>query len=272
MKQSARGLKYPLKRVEEGDKKKEVKILFFDVETSPNLSWIWGHYEQNAIKHKQKRKIIAVSWKWHKKKMVHSMCIPDFYGYHNGIKNNERLIRKLHSLFCSADVLVGQNSDNFDIKMANAEFIKFGLNPPPPYKTIDTLKIAKRNFRFNSNKLDDLGDELGVGRKLKHTGFDMWEDCMAGKKDAWDLMIKYNKQDVVLLEKVYLKFRAWVKNHPNMNAFDARPLCTTCRSNAIMRRGWVFSKAGNRQRYQCQDCGNWMTGKLQKLEHEMLPS
>ena len=273
MRVSAKGLPSPLKRVEDGDeKKKKVKILFFDIETSPNIVYTWGYYEQNVIKVIKERKIISVAWKWYGNKTVHSMCIPDFYGYNNCIKNNERLIRKLHSLFCSADVLVGQNSDNFDIKMANSEFVQYGLTPPPPHKTIDTLKVARSKFRFNSNKLNDIGIRLGLGEKIKTGGFELWENCMAGKKDAWALMVKYNKQDVVLLEKVYLKFRGWVKNHPNMNAFDLRPVCTTCKSNNILKRGWFFSKIGRRHRYQCYDCGNWMVGQLIKAKHEKMPS
>jgi hypothetical protein len=43
-------------------------------------------------------------------------------------------------------------------------------------------------------------------------------------KQAWDMMKKYNIQDVVLLEKVYEKMLSWIRNHPNHNRFTVRVL------------------------------------------------
>ena len=169
------------------------KILFIDIETSPNIAYVWGKYEQNTLgDYLQERMIISVAWKWLGKSKVESMCIPDFYGYKKSPTKNKKLIEKLHSLFCAADIIVAQNGDNFDTKMANTEFIQYGLTPPPPYKTVDTLKIARSKFRFNSNKLDDLGNRLGLGRKIHTGGFNLWVDCLRGKKEAWDKMVKYN--------------------------------------------------------------------------------
>jgi len=241
------------------------KVLLFDLETSPNIAYVWGKYEQNVIgDFLKERMIISVAWKWLNEKTVHASSIPDYYGYKPNPTKNKKLIEKIHSLFMSADILVGQNGDNFDIKRANAAFIEHGLMPPHPHKTIDTLKVARAKFDFNSNKLDDLGAKLGLGRKLKTGGFDLWKGCLDGDKASWAKMVEYNKQDVVLLEKIYLKFRPWIKNHPNMNVFDASNGCSSCKSTKLRRRGFSMTKKGRRQQYQCLSCGAWMTGEFTK--------
>jgi RNase_H superfamily len=246
------------------------KVLFIDIETSPNIAYVWEKYEQDVLgDFIKERMIISFAWKWAGSPKVEARAIPDYYGYKANPSNNKKLIEFLHSLFSAADIIVAQNGDAFDIKMANAEFIQYGLTPPPPYKTVDTLKVARAKFRFNSNKLDDLGKRLGIGRKIHTGGFGLWVGCIQGKKKSWDKMVKYNKQDVVLLEKIYLKLRPWMTNHPNMNVFDGIPACTVCKSTRLTRQGWCMTTMGRRRQYQCQNCGKWSTGKLEKSGLEL---
>ena len=79
-----------------------------------------------------------------------------------------------------------------------ARFLYHKLPPPSPFKSIDTVKVARRYFNMNSNKLDDIGRYLGLGRKVVHTGWDLWKRCFNGDRSAWQEMISYNTQDVVL--------------------------------------------------------------------------
>lgn len=240
------------------------RILLFDIETSPNVAYVWEKYEQNVIgDFIRERMIISVAWKWLHEKTVHSMCIPDFYGYKSKKLQNKKLIEKLHSLFSAADILVAQNGDNFDIKMANAEFIQYGLKPPPPHKTVDTLKVARSKFRFNSNKLDDLGARLGLGRKVKTGGFDLWLGCLRGEKSSWDRMSFYNKNDVILLEKIYYKLRPWMTNHPNLNVFDGGQGCPYCKSTHVNSQGFQLMPTGRKRRWHCMDCGKWSKGAFE---------
>jgi len=247
-----------------GPEIKRPRVFIFDLETTPNLAYVWGKYEQDVIgDFVKERMIMSIAWKFLGEKKVQTLSIPDFYGYNKPITENKKLIVQIHKLFCLADVLVGQNGDNFDIKMANAEFVQYGLKPPPPQRSVDTLKIAKAKFRFNSNKLDDMAARLGIGRKMKTGGFDLWKACMEGKKTAWTKMIKYNKRDVEILEKLYIRFRPWMKNHPNLNMADGSSGCVSCKSAHIAPRGWFFTQVGRKQRYKCLDCGRWMLGKLE---------
>jgi hypothetical protein len=239
------------------------KILLYDVESSPNLAWIWGKYEQDALgEFIKERQIISFAWQWLHEDKVNVLALPDFPGYKKDPEDNKALIAELHKVLSKADVVVGHNIDSFDDPMSNTDFIVHGLNPIPPHRTVDTLKFCRTKFRFNSNKLDDLGQRLGLGRKVKHWGFDLWARCMRGDMKAWALMKRYNVGDVKLLKKVYLKVRPWMKNHPNVCAPDKFPGCPICRSGRLVSQGSRIRAWGRAHSFQCKDCGKWSTGTI----------
>lgn len=240
-----------------------LKILLFDIESSPNVAYIWGKYEQDALgDFIKERQIISFAWKWLGEKEVRVLSLPMFKSYKRFPDNNRELVLKLHEIISRADIVIGHNVDGFDDKIANAEFLYHGLPPTPPHKTVDTLKVAKSKFRFNSNKLGDLGAHLGLGKKIDTGGFSLWAGCLRGDPRSWELMMKYNKQDVVLLEKVYLRMRPWMSNHPDLNAIDLHIGCPICKGVNLQRRGWAIVGGGRKRRFQCTDCGKWSTGSV----------
>jgi hypothetical protein len=236
------------------------KTLLVDLETAPNLSYVWGKWEQNTIAVSEHWYILAFAYKWQDEKKVHSVSLPQFKDYKKDKKSDKELCKKLWALFNEADIVIGHNSDQFDIKKARARFLQHSFSPHSPFQSIDTKKVSKRNFRFDSNSLDDLGAYLGLGRKIKHEGFEaIWLGCMV-KDDpkAWEKMMAYNRQDIVLLERVYNHMRPWMDNHPNMNLYnDTRESCPNCASHHLIRQGYKYTRAGKVQRWQCQDCGAW---------------
>lgn len=233
----------------------KARILFYDIETSPNISYTWGKWEQNVIAFKKEWELLSFAYKWEGSNQVHCLNRTAFKD-----KTDRSLTKALWMLFNEADILVAHNGKQFDDKKARAKFIEHGLQPPAPSKSIDTKQIAKSQFMFNSNSLDDLGQLLGLGRKVSTGGFDLWLGCMKGDKKSWAKMSKYNKQDVILLEKVYLKLRAWHTTHPNLSAYLDREGCPACSSQNTQRRGTAVAAKKKRQRHQCQDCGHWFTG------------
>ena len=232
------------------------KIVLFDIETSPHIGYSWGKYEQDIIDFKEEGHIMCFAYKFIGEKSVHAVATIDFK------KDGERkVVESLHKLFDDADILIAHNGDDFDIKMVNRSFAKYGMLPPSPYETIDTKKLAKSRFRFTSNKLDDLGEYLGLGRKMQTGGFQLWLDCLAGDKKAWNKMVAYNRQDIILLEKVYLKLRPWAKTHPRIDTSD-KILCPVCGSADVQRRGYGCTAGGFMYyRFQCNACGKYSSGK-----------
>lgn len=240
----------------------KTKILLFDIETAPNLAWVWGKYEQDVIAFERNWYMLTFAAKWLDDPKVIGYKLEDFPLYKKDKQNDRELVKRLWDLMNEADIIIAHNGDAFDVKKANVRFIEHGLTPPAPYKTIDTKKVAKKYFKWDSNKLDDLGQYLGLGRKLDTGGFELWQGCMNGDKKAWAKMLKYNKQDVVLLEKVYIKMRPWMNNHPNINSLEDRNnACDGCGSSYLQKRGFHISKKGKIQRYQCQSCAMWTLGE-----------
>lgn len=237
---------------------REPKILVFDIETSANLGYIWGKYEQNVLKYVNEWSVMCFCAKWLDNKKMIKVKQNDFKNYKKDKLDDYGVVKAMWDLLDEADVVITHNGDKFDIKKMNARFIYHGFTSPSSYKSIDTLKISRRYFKFNSNKLDDLGEYLKVGRKVRHEGFSLWFKCMMGQKKAWNNMIKYNIQDVLLLEKIYYKFLPWIANHPNIGLYIGKEyVCPKCGSEQLQKRGFHYTKSQIYQRIQCQDCMGW---------------
>lgn len=240
------------------------KILYFDLETAPNLSYIWGHYEQNALDHVREWYIMCISYKWAHQKKAQALALPDFPdSYDKDMEDDKALVKKLWELIDEADIIIAHNGDKFDMRKANARFIANGLGPPSPVQQIDTLKMARKYFAFNSNRLGDLGAHLGLGAKAPTGGFSLWKGCMQGDERSWKQMKKYAKQDTVLLEQVYLALRPWARGHPSVNMLEGRlQSCPTCASGPLVKRGFRRTQVSIYQQYRCGNCGSFCRSRL----------
>jgi DNA polymerase elongation subunit (family B) len=237
---------------------RQPKVLLYDIETAPIIGTTWGMYEQNLIWIIEDWHMLTFAYKWLGENKVHVLGLDDFPEFKKDPSNDKALVQELHKLFDEADIVIAHNGDSFDQKMSNTRFMVHHLPPPSPYKQIDTKKIAKRNARFTSNKLDDLGKALGLGQKLD-TDKTLWQRCLAGDKKAWAMMKRYNKQDVVLLEQLYKEFLPWISNHPGMNMLSGNmQACPKCNAlGRMQKRGLRTTKVGTYQQFQCQNCGGW---------------
>lgn len=233
------------------------KVLFFDIETAPNLAYVWGKYEQDVIAFKSEWHLLSVAYKWLGESKVHCLTM-------QGKKDDRKLSKNLRDLFDEADIVIAHNGDAFDIKKAKARFAFHGFKPPSQFATVDTCKVAKRYFNFNSNKLNDLGQYLKVGEKVKHTGFELWLGCMRDDKLSWKLMQKYNKQDVVLLEKVYNKLLPWMERHPNMALLQDKEGCPKCGSVKVVKDGIRANSSTMQQQWHCNSCKGYYLTRLKK--------
>jgi DNA polymerase elongation subunit (family B) len=238
-------------------KSNEPKILFIDIETSPIVAYTWGpKWETNIIEFIDQSQILSFSAKWFGGKQITKGLI-DYKNYKQNTINDVEIVKEIHSLLDEADVVVTQNGVSFDHKVINARLIKHGLMPPSPYKMVDTKVEAKRYLRLPSYALDDMGKYFDVGQKLSHEGFGLWKKCMEGDKASWNLMKKYNAQDVLLTEKVYLKIRPFMRTHPNFSTYNDKNNCPKCGSNKVQSRGYSVNTTAMFQRAQCMNCGGW---------------
>lgn len=240
------------------------RVFLIDIETSPNEGYTWGKWEQNVLQFTKPWQLLSFAYKELGDSETHCLARPDYKD-----KTDRAITKAALKVFNRADILIGHNIDKFDNRKMRAKFLEHDLAPPKPYKTIDTLKIARAQFAFDSNTLNDLAATLGLGKKVSTGGFNLWIQCMAGYErpgpinpKAWAKMVKYNKHDVVLLEKVYNRLRVWYPSHPNFALYDGRPGCPVCASPKVHRRGYQVLRARKSPRYQCQNCSHWFNGKV----------
>lgn len=238
--------------------KNKARVLLFDIESSPNLGYAYGKWQTNLIKIMQYSHIMSFSWKWLGDKKVQHKSVVDIV-YPDGQTAGEALIRKLHDLFEEADVVIAHNAYGFDIKVANAAFMQYNLAPPSPYKVVDTLRVARSQFKFpGGNSLNELGKFMGVGTKSETGVGDLWFKCLQGDLASWRKLKVYNDQDVVVLEGIYNKMLPYIKNHPNVGDILQRDgVCPKCGSASLQRRGFNNRRNGKTQRYQCNECHGW---------------
>ena len=248
-------------------KKSKVNILFWDLETTHNIVASFSLFKP-VIPHTailKERSIICGSWKWNGKKTIESISIADDMARFKKDRNDDYVVvKKLHEVLQQADIIVAHNGDKFDLKYFNTRCLFHGLKPIAKPITVDTYKVAKKHFNFNSNRLDYIARYLGVGKKIKTTQ-DMWLDIINEKApvekalDAVVKMVKYNKVDVEILEGVYDRLKVFMDNHPNANLFiDAEaPVCPVCGGKHLQKRGFRTTRIGKYRRYQCDDCGSW---------------
>lgn len=246
---------------------RRAKVLLLDIETAPSLGWVWKMYEANVLALERDWFMLCFSYQWLGEKRARNRALPDYPRLYAKDKSNDRdLVRDLWKLLDEADVVVAHNGDAFDLRKSNARLVYHKLPPPRPYKTVDTLKIARRFFAFSSNKLDDLGAYLGVGRKVRHSGMHLWFGCMSGDRKSWALMSRYCNGDVELLGRVYDRLKGWSTNHPDLTMYSREDTCPVCESYNVKRNGFRVTRGGKRQERQCQDCGHYFkSGPLIKL-------
>lgn len=239
------------------EKSTKFKRLFFDLEVSANqvFSWNVGYdikidYD-NIIK---ERAIICVCWKWEGEKTVHSLQ------WNKG--DDKKLIQDFAKVINSADEVVGHNSNKFDLKWFRTRCLYHGITALPQFKSIDTLRIARDKFNFNSNRLDYISKFLGFGGKIK-TDFDLWKDIVLNNDPkAMQDMVTYCKKDVALLEKIYQKLSGYTTHKTHIGVHNGKEKCSCphCSSTKLHRRGTEVSAAGLKKvRMQCQNCGKYFS-------------
>lgn len=233
---------------------KTPKVLIIDIETTPNLVYTWGLWNQNIAINQivDSTRVMCFAAKWHDKKKV------EFYSEEN--MEHADMIMEAWRLLNEADIVVSYNGISFDMKHLHREFIEYGLTPPAPYKNVDLLRTVKAQFKFPSNKLDYVGNILGLGEKVKHSGQSLWNDAMNGDKKAWKLMEKYNKQDVILTQALFDYLGAWIKNLPHRSLWTGEYGCYACGSENLTHKGWHQTPSNVYVRLHCEDCGAWNRG------------
>ena len=229
-----------------------MNLLVIDIETRPNLAYVWDVWQQN-ISPKQlidEKEVISFA-----AKRVGEDEVLIFKSVHHDGK--AAMVAEAWNLLDAADGVVTYNGKKFDIPHLNLEFLRAGMPPPSPFRQIDLLTVVRREFKFTHNKLDHVATKLGLGAKVEHEGFPLWVKCMQGDDEAWERMKEYNMADVLLTEKLYQEVLPWITNHPSYAALLGDIRCPNCGSTDLRNKGMQHTKTRAYKRYQCKSCGKY---------------
>jgi hypothetical protein len=257
------------------------RTCILDIENFPNFGYAWEQQEkypsrQNLISVERPWNIASFAYKW-AGGPARPLCValPDFpKTYRKDPFDDSELLKELHAILDEANLIVGHNVKQFDLRKIRARMFKHHQKPPSPFRVYDTLTEARSLGMFPSNRLGDLARFLDcpIGGKVEHEGFAMWLKCMNGDMDAWKRMKRYNIQDVAINEWVYHRLRPWSTNHPNVTILGGESfLCPVCGSRT-KRAGWNEQKAYRTQRYYClnRECGKFSSGPRERLTATLL--
>lgn len=238
--------------------KSGAKILYLDIECTPNIADVWGLRDQNIglSQLKQASRIMGFAYRWNR----------DTPARWIGEDKYPRFLIALaaHWLYDHCDIVVTYNGNNYDNKVLNAEWVNLGLTPPAPYKSIDLYRVVAKHFRFPSKKLAYVSQELLGDTKVQHSGHDLWNACLdpgvseRERRAAWKLMRKYCRQDVDLLVPLHDRLKPWLPDTANIAIIEGnRNGCPKCGSSNLVKRGFHDTATRRYQRYRCGSCGGW---------------
>lgn len=249
------------------------KMLVFDIENAPNLSWTWGLWQQNVIDVEQEWYMLSYAYAWYDLRTddigdVGFVSIYQDPNFSPDTDDDRYVVSRLYEHLDEADIVIGQNSKSFDVKKFNARAVIHGYTPYQPIQQVDTKTAAADIGQFGSNSLKRLAKQLNITLKEENRGFALWRECMAGDATAWAEMESYNKQDVRATAALYSRLRPWMtaRQHPNLGMYIASEgkVCTNCGNKekehggeGFQYRGYSRTNASKFPQVLCNRCGSY---------------
>ena len=242
------------------------RILIYDIETSrvwAKMFWTGKTY----IRHSQIKtepKIISISWKW-----IDSDTIYDLTWDRNHC--DRRMVKKFLKEYNKADMVIGQNNNNFDNRWLNARALKHRLFVDIFVKSFDIMKQSKKYFRLLSYSMDYTTKFLNTTFKQSHEGIHMWDMIEDGtieqQEEYLEKMVDYNKGDIVSTEEMFIEMAPYFGHitHFGVMAGGSKSSCPRCSSDEVKHFKTTYSAAGTEQHImRCKSCDSQF--KISKTE------
>ena len=206
------------------------KILILDVERLPGITtqywWDRGDLKNRYIHYetvvRQPRTTIVCA-KWYDQPEVIELAEWDPGG-------RKKFLKNVHRLMAQADIIVGHNLDNADVPwLAGDLYIEGGLPPLPPFKTVDTLKVLRRQFKSGApfKSLDAFCQIAGIPSKTDKYDREAMERAVNKSIEDRERLVSYCSGDVIATQGLYDFLRPWINNHPALFV-DGKDSMTTC--------------------------------------------
>lgn len=233
----------------------DLKICYLDTELA--FSIFYAYYQKKpqflqAKNIKHHKFMPCAAWAWEHEKSLYSVSIlDDKKRFKFNHRDDLHVAQKLFDVLQDADVIIGHNIDDFDMKEINTIFIKHRLGVLPAIKTIDTLKVARKYFRFEGNKLSELAAFFNVEGKDNQPD---WQAVADGDVKALEYSEKYCKQDVKVLKKIFPFLRPFIRNFPTVPKNNRPEYCECCGSKLLKNHGTRFNGRSFYLDIRCLEC------------------
>lgn len=238
---------------------KQPKILIYDIETAKVNFELWwsGNQWVNGNNSLNDPRIITIAYKWLGSNKVGVVKW-------DKKKSDKQLMKEFLDIYNQADMVIGINNDKFDNKYINARAAKYGFDVNTHVKSLDIQKQCRRLFRLPSYSMKYLGKYFNLEQqKMKVSMQDIWEDIMYGTKKeakkAMKLLVKYNIQDILTTEQLFLRLQKYLKCpiHVGVLQGNNKATCPISGSSNIELYKTTFTASGTIQRImKCKDNGH----------------
>lgn len=130
-------------------------------------------------------------------------------------KGDERIVKSLLDKMKEFKIVVGYNSDRFDVPFLRARAMRHGIDFPGygELYTWDLYWTARSKLRLTRKTLDNVCDFLGIKGKTPIEK-DVWRAAKYGDPKALKVVLEHNRGDVVILEELHNKIeftRKWIR-------------------------------------------------------------
>lgn len=209
------------------------KILILDVERLDGITqqhwWDRGDLKNRYVHYetvvRQPRTTICCA-KWYDSPDIIELAEWDKGG-------RKRFLKAIHKAISEADILVGHNIDNADVPWLKGDLhIEAGLPVLPPFKTVDTLKVLRREFKSGApfKGLEAFCNIVGIPSKTDHYDRHAMERAVAGSVEDRQRLVSYCSGDVIATQGLYDWLRPHIKNHPALfvDGKDKLMVCNRC--------------------------------------------
>lgn len=246
--------------------KNGMKVLHLDCETSPAV--VYTHYigSKTSISHSQVKidsKVMCIQFMWEGDKRA----VYTTWEKVNGEWDDSAQLDHVSQLINEADIIVGQNINEFDLKVLNNRLMLQGLTPIDNDVTIDVLKLSYKSFRKLSHKLDYRAKVLGMDGKHKME-FSDWINVLEGKVPVDKKMAPYGCKDVEETRAVMMKEFKYYKELPSkvkkviksfLGTEDKHQMTSCLRCGGRLIKRGVRKRADGKVKVekQCNSCGKY---------------
>lgn len=123
----------------------------------------------------------------------------------------------------TCDIHIAHNGCEFDRKFLNGRAAEHHLPPVHPQKIYDPCLLGRKNLGLRSNRLDAMGDHLGIDVGKTPFVSKIWRKAaLDGDEDCMNYIEQHCVADVIGLAKLARELAPWVKELNSIGSFARR--------------------------------------------------